>query len=148
MNTFMPYNDYVKVGYCLDPKRLRSQANESLVIWKMLTGNTQDWKNPDAWKNHPAVLQWRGHEDNLLYYHESMVAEIRSREGVRYKVVEEFDSKTINNKPEWVFNEEVKIMHRALLLYKEPKWYQRYNWKVEPSPKRVYCVDGETVVYG
>ena len=82
MQTFLPYKDFTKSAKALDNKRLNKQILEGYQILRVLG-------NPDpkaAWRNHPAVKMWRGHEYALHTYIFEMVAEADLR-GI----------KTINN---------------------------------------------------
>ena len=62
MQTFLPYADFGRSARALDHKRLGKQRVETIQIARALT-----W--PDyGWKNHPAVLMWKGFEEALGRY--------------------------------------------------------------------------------
>ena len=63
MQTFLPHRDFAKTAKHLDRKRLIKQSVENLQILKSLAGL---YGETGAWRNHPAVKMWKGHEDFLL----------------------------------------------------------------------------------
>ena len=75
MQTFLPHQDFSKTASRLDRKRLIKQSVENLQVLKSLAG----LYSSGAWKNHPAVKMWEGHEDWLFMYNESIVKEILMR---------------------------------------------------------------------
>ena len=75
MQTFLPHKDFSKTASRLDRKRLIKQSVENLQVLKSLAG----LYSSGAWKNHPAVKMWEGHEDWLFMYNESIVKEILMR---------------------------------------------------------------------
>ncbi|HKO85972.1 MAG TPA: MSMEG_6728 family protein, partial [Actinomycetota bacterium] len=62
MQTFLPYPDFAASAQALDPRRLGKQRVEALQV---LQGLTQPGY---AWRHHPAVRMWRGHEEALGTY--------------------------------------------------------------------------------
>jgi len=64
MQTFLPYKNYTKSAKALDNKRLNKQILEGYQILKVLSNNDPK----AAWRNHPAVKMWRGHENSLWDY--------------------------------------------------------------------------------
>ena len=71
MQTFLPYPDFTRSAVCLDYRRLGKQRLEARTILTILTGKTAS----KAWRNHPAVLMWRGREDALREYYNACLAE-------------------------------------------------------------------------
>jgi len=71
MQTFLPFKDFHKSAQALDSKRLNKQILESYQILKVLSNNDPF----AAWRNHPAVKMWRGHEGQLWLYTMAMVKE-------------------------------------------------------------------------
>jgi hypothetical protein len=71
MQTFLPYPDFIQSAKCLDYKRLGKQRVESKQILDILNGDSKS----NAWKNHPAVLMWKGYEHELQVYHDIMICE-------------------------------------------------------------------------
>ncbi|MGA8847090.1 MAG: MSMEG_6728 family protein [Nocardioides sp.] len=62
MQTFLPYSDFERSARVLDHKRLGKQRVETIQIVRALT-----WADY-GWKNHPAVLMWKGFEEALGQY--------------------------------------------------------------------------------
>lgn len=62
MQTFLPYADFGASARALDLKRLGKQRVECIQIVRGLT--VADY----AWRHHPAVKMWRGHEEALGRY--------------------------------------------------------------------------------
>ncbi|WP_187271892.1 MSMEG_6728 family protein [Aeromicrobium terrae] len=62
MQTFLPYPDFERSARVLDQKRLGKQRVETIQVVRALT-----WEDY-GWKNHPAVLMWRGFEEALGRY--------------------------------------------------------------------------------
>ena len=87
MQTFLPESDFNKTAKHLDRKRLIKQSVENLQILKSLAGL---YNKSGAWKNHPAVKMWKGHEDWLFLYNESIIKEILMR-GYKNSTYIEFD---------------------------------------------------------
>ena len=56
MQTFLPDKSFVNSSRILDYRRLGKQRVEARQIYNILIGNTKS----NAWRNHPAVLMWRG----------------------------------------------------------------------------------------
>ena len=71
MQTFLPEADFDQTAKHLDRKRLIKQSVENLQVLKSLAG----LYSSGAWKNHPAVKMWNGHEDWLFLYNESIIKE-------------------------------------------------------------------------
>src|SRR5512141_1971536 len=67
VQTFLPYADFAESAKALDPKRLGKQRVETIQIVRALTRETY------GWRNHPAVLMWRGYEEALGRYGLTMV---------------------------------------------------------------------------
>jgi len=112
----------------LDTKRVLNQINEATVIYKALTGLTQ------AWINHPAVKMWAGYEDALLEYRQDMMLEAILR-GYEYQW-QSLPFKPFADKiyPPWYDKEEVHVMYKGLLLFKNLEHYSKYYF-VEPVEK-------------
>lgn len=83
MQTFVTrFSDGI-TAHDLDTPRLGKQRLETLQILKVLTGETE------AWKNHPAVGMWRGYEMALCNYGSAMCLEWFNR-GHKDALAEEF----------------------------------------------------------
>lgn len=130
MQTFLPYKDFTKSAETLDNKRLNKQILEGYQILKVLN-------NPDphaAWRNHPAVKMWRGHEQILWDYIMAMV-DVANIRGIKTdknmenllalrNTTQRFWGKDI---PKW-FNDinimsKVTTTHKANLYRKDPIYY-------------------------
>lgn len=75
MQTFLPSEDYELTAQALDNKRLNKQILEAYQILKVLSGASPS----GAWRNHPAVLMWKGSETHLMEYANHMIAEANIR---------------------------------------------------------------------
>jgi len=62
MQTFLPYADFERSARALDLKRLGKQRVECIQVLRGLT------RSDYGWRNHPAVLMWKGHEEALGRY--------------------------------------------------------------------------------
>lgn len=122
----MPYPDFVDSLSCLDYKRLGKQRVEAKQILTALEPNSIS-----RWKNHPAVLMWKGYEEYLKIYHNLSISEWISRgynnnmpalEVIQYKL----------EVPDWFGNESFHASHRSNLLRKYPEHYSKFNW-TEPN---------------
>lgn len=138
MQTFLPLADYAQSAACLDNKRLGKQRVECMRIYNCLIGVTQ------GWRNHPAVLMWKGHEGALLAYATQISTEWRSR-GKQDKMLEwflpraQFHLATVDPPP-WFGDEEFHASHRSNLLRKDPAWYSQFGWTEDSSLPYVWPV--------
>jgi len=78
MQTFLPQADLHTSAYFLDSKRLNKQILEGYQILNVLSGKSKT----GGWRNHPAVLMWRGFERGLWEYIQAMIQEAKMR-GIR-----------------------------------------------------------------
>lgn len=145
MQTFLPSSRYSSAATMLDSKRLNKQILEGYQILNVLSG-----KSPTGgWRNHPAVLMWKGHERGLWRYIQAMIVEARLR-GIKT----ENNENNLNNllsqcwenwgdqAPEY-FTNESKMMriittHRANLFKKDPLYYAEFQYALN-SPHNVAC---------
>ncbi|MBF0481604.1 MAG: hypothetical protein HQK81_01365 [Desulfovibrionaceae bacterium] len=128
MQTFLPYPDFYSSAACLDYRRLGKQRLEAKNILKILAGETSS----KAWRNHPAVLMWRGGEDALREYYNACLAEWISR-GYRNTMLPERLPAARPPKPWWFGLERFHAAHRANLLRKDPTYYGQFGWKEDPA---------------
>lgn len=134
MQTFLPYKDFVKSAQVLDSKRLNKQILEGYQILKVLN-------NPDpraAWRNHPAVKMWEGHEVALYLYIMAMAKEAdlrgiktdKNRDNIRVLKMATFDNWG-GHWPKWFLNKEtldrLTESHRANLYRKDPEFYDNFR---------------------
>jgi hypothetical protein len=127
MQTFLPSKDFDTCANMLDSKRLNKQILEGYQILKVMS-------NPDpraAWRNHPAVVMWRGHEMILHSYVQSMIKEADKR-GIKTDKnkfnIAQLDKRFWGRSyPKWYQNTEtmtkVVATHRANLYRKDPEFY-------------------------
>jgi len=130
MQTFLPEADFDLTAHNLDRKRLIKQSVENLQILKSLTGF---YDKSGAWVNHPAVKMWRGHEDWLFMYNESIIKEIIKR-GYKNSTQSQFDNIYQDNfmmlesdKPWWLGDYRVHDSHKGSLFNKDPELYYFYT---------------------
>jgi hypothetical protein len=126
MQTFLPYANFNTSVKCLDDKRLGKQRVEAYQILRVLTGKSKG----NAWKNHPAVLMWKGYEPALRAYMNECILQWKERGFVNNM---RFANVPINfEKPKWLGDKKFHSSHRSNLLRKNPEWYAKFGWK-EPS---------------
>lgn len=116
IQTFMPFDDFIKVANCLDTKRLGKQRVEVLEILN----------NPE--KNHPAVHQWRGYENCLCLYGKTICEEWIQRgyqDTCLNKIMDHYFEEGEKEVPPWINDPQVQRSHRIALLYKNMTWYSR-----------------------
>lgn len=126
MQTFLVYPDFHKSLACLDSKRLGKQRLETDQILKVLLGQSE------AWKNHPAVKMWVGHENALIEYF-NVNLDIWMKRGYKnnYAYREFLEDKTFDDPP-WLGDEDFHSSHRSNLLRKFPEHYSQFGW-TEPD---------------
>ena len=135
MQTFLISNDPKETAKVLDSKRLGKQRIESIQIANILLG----FQKSNAWKNHPAVLMWKGYEEYLVkvYLKEMMVEWIRR--GFKnekcfqhyLKLSEKVENEVYNgfkniSKPKWFCNKLFES-HKSNLMRKDPNYYFWYG---------------------
>lgn len=130
MQTFLPYESFIKSASVLDNKRLGKQRLEAWQIYRVLTS-----KRKSGWKNHPAVLMWKGNETTLLWYGYFMCSEWSYR-GFSNKILmpkfrkalvkRAFSSRSPDPKPKWMGNRKFHESHRSNLLRKNHVHYRNF----------------------
>jgi hypothetical protein len=127
MQTFLPYASFSKSAACLDNKRLGKQRVEALQILNVLAGKTS------AWKHHPAVLMWAGHEKALRQYLRAVILEWKRR-GFKNGIPIPGELTLLpRDIPLWMGSRRFHSSHRSNLLRKDPQHYARIGWKVDPN---------------
>jgi hypothetical protein len=135
MQTFLPSANATVAASMLDSKRLNKQILECYQILNVLSGKSKG----GGWRNHPAVLMWKGYEKGLWKYVQAMIVEARSR-GIRT----ENNEANLNNlkdlcwdiwgdNPPSFWNDKTKLMrvvttHKASLFDKDPMFYARFGY--------------------
>jgi hypothetical protein len=131
MQTFVPYESFIKSAVVLDNKRLNKQLLEGRQIYKILSSN----QTSGAWVNHPAVKMWRGYEFSLYKYLEIIKEECDFR-GISTE--KNWNALTEMHKwnwhrgsnivmPPWWGDERVHQSHRNNLYKKDPEFYVEFN---------------------
>lgn len=135
MQTFLPHINPTETAKVLDSKRLNKQILECYQILNVLSG-----KSPTGgWRNHPAVLMWKGYERGLWQYVQAMIQEAKRR-GIRTEN-NEANLNTLKNicwnnwgsNPPSFWNDSTKIMrlittHKANLFDKDPMYYVHFGY--------------------
>ena len=131
MQTFLPYPSFKKSVQALDYRRLGKQRVEGMQILNVLL-------NPSAkqgWKNHPAVLMWKGYEHALKLYVNTCIEEWISRGYNNNMPLYVVECPVVY--PPWYNSEQFHSAHRSNLLRKDPKYYGQFHW-VEPTDLPYY----------
>jgi len=141
MNTFIPYPNIKRSIAVLDNKRLGKQRVEAWQIYLALN------RESGGWRNHPAVLMWKGHETALLRYGLEACREWKRR-GFQDSMTERFE-KLVKGKrtkfPSWWGNEAVHSSHRANLLRKDKIFYGKNSWTERPVQGYVWPVQKQSI---
>lgn len=128
MQTFLPYNNFVKTAECLDYRRLGKQRVECLQILNAINDPLY------GWQNHPAVNMWRGYTAALIAYGVTICGEWISRgykDTCRQKILKYSDPEAhFSEFPAWFSDPRLMESHRSNLLRKDPEFYSKYNWDV------------------
>jgi hypothetical protein len=133
MQTFLPSSDYRDSAEILDNKRLNKQILEGYQIMKILSGASES----GAWRNHPAVLMWKGAEYSLMEYIDQMVYEANNR-GIKTEknvsnlktLKASFSARWGKAKPVWQKPEHIYRVvesHKANLYRKDSIVYAEYR---------------------
>jgi len=133
MQTFMPYDNASKSAAALDNRRLNKQILEAYQILNVLSGNSPT----GGWRNHPAVLMWKGSEYALFDYATTMITEAKRR-GIKtdknfsniVNLEENFGFLWSADVPKWFKGKALKrIMatHKANLYLKDPIYYSEFE---------------------
>lgn len=145
MQTFItqPYMDFHVTASNLDRLRLNKQALEA---WQIMMTNLKmdpdgNYREPRGWRNHPAVLMWKGYEVTLFNYIKAMTDEWENRgykttilEKARFTMSCAMDEDLIytDKPPPWMLDKqtfsEIASSHRQALLVKNYDWYSQFDW--------------------
>jgi hypothetical protein len=135
MQTFLPSADIANSAMLLDNKRLNKQILEGYQILNVLSGQSPT----GGWRNHPAVLMWKGFERGLWDYVQIMIREARQR-GIRTENNEANLNRLKdkcwdiwgNDRPSfWYDNSRlmrVTTTHKANLFDKDPIYYAKFAY--------------------
>lgn len=129
MQTFLPYESFIRSAQVLDYRRLGKQRVEAKQILQALHfGGT--------WVKHPAAKMWRGYERCLGVYWYTMCQEWCNR-GYNDNLIHEakryLASMTlVTQEPPWLGCAKFHASHRSNLLRKDPVHYGKFGWKEHP----------------
>ena len=125
MQTFLPYPSFEEVAGILDYRRLGKQRVEGLQIINIIT--TPDYVG--GWMNHPAVKMWRGYENALKLYVNTMIVEWKRRN--YQNTMQIYDRSNVEIVyPWWLGDPRLHDSHKSNLLRKEPAYYRQFGWDV------------------
>ena len=124
MQTFLPYDDFVKTARCLDMRRLNKERVEAMQIINTLESDSR-------WRNHPAVLMWKNHIPALKLYCNTMIQEWISRGWKNTMKLYVIEEPIIY--PSWFGLSLFHSCHRATLLFKNFNHYSMWGWEEEPK---------------
>lgn len=150
MQTFLPYPSFERSAQVLDQRRLGRQRVEALQILNALTDPGY------AWQHHPAVLQWRGHEEVLVRYGLTMCeawtargfddtvagtlrATARDRLGLR-RIRRQDTLEAAGKLPPWLGRRAYHRSHQSSLLRKDPEHYRPHFPRVPDDLDYVWPV--------
>lgn len=138
MQTFLPYADFARSAAVLDSKRLGKQRVETLQILQVLLGLRWNRSGPEAfietyaakgWRNHPAVLGWKGFEGGLVDYQRVICAEWKRRGfadtclASSAALLEASGLSREDTRPAWTYDPAVHRSHQSNLIRKDPDFY-------------------------
>jgi len=118
MQTFLPYSDFEKTAKILDNKRLGKQRVEAYQILNTLEGRST------GWKNHPIMKMWKGSEEVLKQYFNTIAREW-VRRGFKHNMGF-YEIGTVNY-PSWLGNAEFHDSHKSNLLRKDSNHYSIWS---------------------
>lgn len=150
MQVFIPFASFSHSVAVLDRARLGKQRMECRQILAALRAARHE--RAVGWSKHPATLAWSGYESALaLYmtfcvnewvargYNNTIVTpydeEFKLRPGEDYHLTQDARDATL---PHWLGDEELHASHRAVLLRKDPEFYNQYGWTEEPLESVIY----------
>ena len=128
MQTFLPYPSFQETAQTLDWRRLGKQRVEGYQIITMLT--TANYTG--HWRNHPAVLMWRGYEDALKLYVNTMIEEWKRRGYLNTLRLYELDENSLVL-PWWLGDPRLHDSHKSNLLRKDFAYYSAFGWDLPPD---------------
>lgn len=137
MQTFLPYADFQQIADCLDFSRLRAMLREpQQALDTLLMNPTRKGTPRKGYVNHPLLNIWRGYEDALRLYINTMRKKWISIG--RNSNVPLFDLPSSIVMPPWFGLDEFHSPHRSQLYYKYPEHYSQFNWVEANQPVKDY----------
>lgn len=155
MQTFLPFPSFEASARTLDPKRLGKQRVEVIQIVRALTVPEY------AWKQHPAVLMWRGYEEALGRYGLTMCEvwlELGFGDTCAATITADLAAVGISPLrteaelaaagalPPWLDDPAVLESHQSSLVRKDPAFYRRHFPDVRPDIDYVWPVRSAAVL--
>ena len=134
MQTFLPYKGFELSAQTLDYKRLGKQRVEAFQILNVLLGRTET--KARGWINHPITKMWKGYENALKLYTNTMIDEWVYRGYNNTMVKEDIVGKI--KYPHWIGYELFHSSHRANLLRKDYEYYSQFKWVENPESPYVW----------
>jgi len=132
MQTFLPYPDLQESLKVLDDKRLGKQRVETYQIINAITGRPKlDGTPYKGWLNHPCSVMWKNYVP-LLKLYLNISIDVWVERGFNNTMKKEVILESINY-PEWFGDEKFHDSHKSNLLKKDPIFYSKYNWDVNPN---------------
>ena len=126
MQTFLPHMNIVTAINILDNKRLGKQRVEAIQIASCLL------EKETRWKNHPAVLMWKGYEAYLVFFYIFITISAFASRGFRnekclihYARLSKLVSRTNLKRPPW-YNERFVKAHQSNLVRKNKEYYSKH----------------------
>lgn len=123
MQTFLPVADFQASAEMLDDRRLGKQRLEALQLIRALTSEG------GGWSSHPAAHMWSQNLSALMRYHDVCIAEWIRR---GFKNTMQVFVPPAYVMPPWFGDDRFHSAHRAALLFKDERFYRRYDWREEP----------------
>ncbi len=155
MQTFLPFPDFERSARALDLKRLGKQRVETIQVVRALT-------RPDyGWKNHPAVLMWKGFEEALgrygftcceawteLGFADTCALTISTdlRAAGIAAVRTQSELATAGELPPWLGDDALHRSHQSALVRKDPDHYSALFPDVTDDVAYVWPVRSPSVV--
>ena len=131
VNTFIPLNNYKNIAKVLDNKRLGKQRVEAKQILNILEGK----QKTKGFINHPVVEMWRGYEDALKKYYNTIIDEWKKRGFINR--MRKYPIKKNVKTPWFVRNRTINLSFQANLLNKDYDHYKLF-FKEVPKSYRNY----------
>lgn len=132
MQTFLPYPNLKKSLKALDSRRLGKQRVEAYQILNILLERT----DRKGWKNHPAVLMWKGYENALKLYLNKSIKLWVSKGYKNTMKIEKIEGPI--RFPPWFGNKEFHNAHKSNLLRKDSNFYFEFSKEVSADLEYIW----------
>jgi hypothetical protein len=119
MQTFITHTDFTTSCQLLDQARLGKQRVEAQQILDILEGRSEN----SRWKNHPAVRMWKGYENALKYYINTVLITWIRRGCENNVKAHRIETPVIM--PPWLSDLRLVYSHQANLIRKYPGYYKQ-----------------------